>query len=192
MSENIRSFIAVDLPLDVRKKLYETALNIKAKITGAKPIPPQNIHLTLKFLGYVSMPLIEKMKKIMDITANNFVNMDITLGGLGVFPDFRFPRVLWTAVERGCGDITLLKKKLDENLLSSAGIVQDKTTFKAHVTIARFKSFGLKKELEETILNNNIRLESKIAISAIHLYQSALTSKVAVYTKLHSSLFKRC
>lgn len=191
MAENVRSFIAVDLPLDVREKLHETALNIKAKINSAKPIPPQNIHLTLKFLGYVSMPLIEKIKEIMDITAEDFAKMDITLGSLGVFPDFKFPRVLWIAVQSGSSALALLKKKLDENL-SSAKIEPDKNTFKAHITIARFKSAGFKKELEETAFNNNICLKSKITISAIHLYQSALTSKGAVYTKLHSSLFKRC
>jgi 2'-5' RNA ligase len=188
--DNIRSFIAIDLPENIKEELYRLSLDIKSKIDGLRPTQPQNIHLTLKFLGNIPESSIDKIKDALDKTTKDCSKFSIILDKIGIFPNYKFPRVLWVAPEQGIDKIKQVKKKLDNQLIL-LGISKDQKTFKAHITIARIK-YGKKIKTNFQAILENIKLDIKSAINieSLHLYKSVLTSNGPIYTKLHSSKLK--
>lgn len=189
MNNTIRSFIAIDLPQVVTEKFYQLSLNIKSEIKDLRPTLPQNIHLTLKFLGTISSSLIEKIKTVLDETASGSKKINMTLEKLGAFPNFKSPRVFWVAPKSEIEEIKQLKEKLD-NQLSLLGIEKDERIFQTHITIARLKERKAGLNFKQILLSSKIDIKDEITIRAIHLYKSTLTSKGPLYTKLHSSPFK--
>lgn len=185
--DEIRAFIAVDLPESVRKNLYQVTLNIKNEIEGFRVISPENMHLTLKFLGNITVSLAQKIKDILDETAKDFKKIDMTLGQIGVFPNLSSPRIIWIAPDKGIEKIVRLKENVDSKL-SSLGIAKEDRPFKAHLTLARLKPMKRKNvDFKKIIADVKIAEQQDIIIDAVHLYQSKLTPKGAIYTKLHSA-----
>ncbi len=188
MNNTIRSFIAIDIPQAVTEKFYRLSLSIKSEIKELRPTLPQNIHLTLKFLGNIEASLIEQIKDVLDNTAGNSKKIKVQFGKIGAFPNLKSPGVLWIALEKGAQDIKELKEKLD-NQLFALGIKKDDKTLKTHITIARLKERKAGLDFKQ-LLNSKVNIEDKITICTIHLYKSTLTPKGPIYEKLHSSIFK--
>ena len=97
----IRAFIAIDLPPDVQDCLTQIAARLKAQV-GEKHIrwvPVPNIHLTLKFLGDVSINNLDMLQEIITVEVAQHKRMEISIGRLGAFPKTRSPRVVWVGVE---------------------------------------------------------------------------------------------
>jgi len=188
MNSVIRSFIAIDIPQVVTEKFYRLSLSIKSEIKDLRPTLPQNIHLTLKFLGNVEALLIEQIKNVLDNTAGNSKKIEMQFGKIGAFPNLKSPRVLWIAPQRGAEAIKELKEKLD-NKLFALGIKKDDKIFKTHITIARLKKRKAGLDFKH-LLNSKVAIKDEITIGTIHLYKSSLTPKGPIYTKLHSSPFK--
>lgn len=191
MAENtVRCFIAIDLPEEVRKNFYETILSAKTGINGFRPSEPQNIHLTLKFLGYISGEILEKIKNSLDETVKDLTKFDMTFGEIGAFPSFSSPRILWIAPEKGLEQIRQIKERLDSQL-SMIGIEKDEKDFKAHITLARLNYIKKgKTDFEKIFSNIKIDATPDISVEALHLYQSNLTSNGPIYTKLYSANVK--
>ena len=188
MSESIRLFIAIDLPQEVREKLYQLSLEIKSQIKDLRPTKPDNIHLTLKFLGYTPSPDLENIKNALEETASKTKTFKIKLEELGAFPNFNYFRVLWASLSLGEAEIKMLKENLDEEL-SLIGIEKDDRAFKVHITFARIKPKKRNIDLKKTLEEKRIDFEDMITIKALHLYQSTLTRSGPIYTKLHTSNF---
>src|SRR5215831_13343722 len=91
--ETIRTFICIEVPDSIKSrigKLQETLRQIDAQISWTKP---SNIHLTLKFLGGVSVARLERIKNAVDKAAKGIKPFDIEVSGSGCFPSPRSPRV---------------------------------------------------------------------------------------------------
>ena len=98
ISEPFRAFIAIDLPENIRSSLGEAQEILKAFGFRAKWVPPQNIHLTLKFLGNIDSDYIDKITVAMTSTAENFNSVFLSAREIGVFPNIRRPRK--TAIDK--------------------------------------------------------------------------------------------
>ena len=100
MSEQIRSFIAFDIENEQVLNRLSTAQKFVVE-TGAdvRLVAPQNIHITIRFLGDISLGMVEKiyesMKKV------QFTPFVIQIRGLGVFPSLNYPRVVWAGMTDG-------------------------------------------------------------------------------------------
>src|SRR5437868_364078 len=98
----IRTFIAIDLPDDVRGAIEEVQARLKrtdlaVKISWTKVA---NLHLTLQFLGYIEEAVVEKIKDALRPVAAQHQPFDVSVRGAGAFPDEKRPRVVWL----GCSD----------------------------------------------------------------------------------------
>lgn len=190
MADNIRCFIAIDLSEEVRENFYKTILSAKTGADGFRPTEPQNIHLTLKFLGYISDDALKKIKNALEETVKDLKKFDMTFGEIGAFPNFSSPSILWIAPEKGLEQVKQIKERLD-NYLSALRIEKDEKTFKAHITLARFK-YIKKEKTDFKKIFSSIKIDPGFGVSveALHLYQSKLTSKWPIYTKLYSANLK--
>ena len=100
---NIRVFIAVKLPDHVIRKLSELQLDLKKHGLKIKWSRPENIHLTLKFLGDILPDDIDPVCRVVNDAVKDFMPISLYTAGVGFFPGIRRPRVLWTGGGGGGG-----------------------------------------------------------------------------------------
>lgn len=129
-AETERLFIALPLPIPVRTALAALARPL-AGVTWTKP---EQLHLTLRFLGDV--PVSQHKAMIERLSALRVASFILPIEGLGTFPTKAPPRILWAGVGKGHPRLFQLRQRLDDALLA-AGLALDLRTFHPHATLAR-------------------------------------------------------
>ncbi len=179
--ERIRSFIAIDIddPSIVSKlvSLQEDLSNLGANI---KFVEPENIHLTLRFLGEITPFQVEQVKRILnELTFQEFT---MKIEKLGVFPSISRPRVIWVGVSEGADKVCQLHDFIEDKL-SKLGFRKEKEEFVPHITIGRVKGGNLSR-LRKRILELQNVVIGDFRVTCIRLKKSTLTSKGPIYTTL--------
>ncbi|MBU1726324.1 MAG: RNA 2',3'-cyclic phosphodiesterase [Candidatus Omnitrophica bacterium] len=188
----MRTFIAIELPQEIKD--YLACLQEKLKATGAdvKWVAPQNIHLTLKFLGEIDDSKLEKIVGIIGAVSEEKPRFQISISSLGAFPKIQFPRVIWVGVEQGDRETKEIAKTLEEKL-QKAGIPKEERAFSSHITIGRTRS-GLntnKLAQEMNMLGKEIQVKNLgFKAERITLFKSTLTSKGPIYEILKEASLK--
>lgn len=182
MSETIRSFIAFDLDNEtlLKKFAYVQSLILK---TGAdvKIVEPENIHITLHFLGNISAEAVGKIYA--EMTKIQFSAFDVKICGLGAFPNVNYPRVVWAGIISG---VTELKSVFDqlEPKLQGLGFHSEARGLSPHLTIARVRSGRNKESLADLIRTNGNYEFGKTSAECLRLKKSQLTPKGPIYSTL--------
>lgn len=182
MSERIRSFIAFDIDNEsVIKQFSEAQATLVNTGADLKLVKPQNIHMTMRFLGNISPPMVDsihgEMKKI------SFVPFDVEIKGLGVFPKLKYARVIWTGIRKGADELTNVFNQL-EPLLRGLGFKSDPKGFSPHLTIARVKTGRNKSELIRCIQELADYEFGVVRADCLRLKKSVLTPKGPIYSTL--------
>jgi len=133
----MRLFVAIDLDESLKPEITKLQNCLKG-YSGIKLVEPENLHLTLKFLGEVQEFKLNDIKKILSLI--EFEKFVINLKGLGFFPSEKRPRVVWIGVTRGEEKVRKLAELIN-NELARLGFKKEKD-FKSHITIARIKRFS--------------------------------------------------
>ena len=178
--QKIRTFIAVETPIS--KEIKQVINELKKTQIDAKLVEPENMHLTLKFLGDTDEDLIGDIEKTIKDSAKNIQSFQITLKNIGVFPNQNYIKVAWIGVEN-----TETLKQIAETIdkkLQNLGFEKEKRPFSAHLTIARVKSARNKEKLIQLINKYQNTEFQKIQIDKIIIKKSALTQKGPIYTNL--------
>ena len=175
-----RGFIAVDI--DVFPKLLEFEKEIKETGANVKLVEPENVHITLKFLGDTDESRIDEIDKIMKDAVKEIDPFNIQLEGAGVFPNQNYIKVIWIGIKQG-DPIELIERKIDEQL-SKIGFKKEKRGFSPHLTIARVKSAKGKDEILRVIEKYRDVQFVDIRVDSIKLKKSDLTPKGPIYTTL--------
>jgi 2'-5' RNA ligase len=182
MAKSIRSFIAFDMDNEsVLKKIAEIQ-GLLAK-TGAdlKLVEPQNIHVTLRFLGNITPTAAEKIHEEMKKT--QFIPFTIRIYGTGAFPDLRYPRVAWAGITEGADQLRSIFNQLEPRL-HALGFAPDSKGFSPHLTIVRVKSGRNKAELAKCLTENADYEFGTINAACLRLKKSELTPKGPIYSTL--------
>jgi RNA 2',3'-cyclic 3'-phosphodiesterase len=130
----MRLFIAVSIP--ALPLVKEAILDLKSLWPRANWVPPENLHITLKFIGEAEGSLVSRIQTVMEgmsLGGRFFVS----LAGIGAFPSERAARTLWIGVEEGREALASLAGRLEE-ALTGLGLRREERTFKPHLTLARF------------------------------------------------------
>ena len=175
-----RGFIAVDI--DVFSKLLEFEKEIKETGANVKLVEPENVHITLKFLGDTDESRIDEIDKIMKDAVKEIDPFNIQLEGAGVFPNQNYIKVIWIGIKQG-EPIELIERKIDEQL-SKIGFKKEKRGFSPHLTIARVKSAKGKDGILHVIEKYRDVQFVDIRVDSIKLKKSDLTPKGPIYTTL--------
>lgn len=127
----IRLFVAIELPETVKADLARLC----SGVPGAKWVKPENLHLTMRFIGEVSEDTAADIAAALDqIRAPGF---DFVLSGVGQFASGRKPRVLWVGVEKNAS-LGHLHGKVESTLVRT-GIEPERRRFSPHITLARLR-----------------------------------------------------
>ena len=178
----IRSFIAIEIEnqelLDRISTLQSTLGNTGANI---KFVKPENVHITLKFLGDVPSLLIEMIGNALQTL--RFEPFDSSLHGVGVFPSVNRINVVWLGITKGITNFVSLHRQI-ESQLQTLGICPDNRGFNPHVTIARLRSARNKKPLVQVILGMKDCEFGVFTVNSVKLKKSVLTPQGPRYTTL--------
>ncbi|MEM3086612.1 MAG: RNA 2',3'-cyclic phosphodiesterase [Halobacteria archaeon] len=128
----MRLFLALEIPESVRSRLVQLQGDLPGKL---KLVEPQNIHITLKFLGEVAEPRAADVRGALAPLETPAFGAGAT--GFGVFPGPGNPRVLWAGMGRGAAEAAALSREVDGRL-APLGFPREKR-FVPHATLARVK-----------------------------------------------------
>ena len=180
---DLRTFIAIELDSSLQLSLQKVQNELKSIPADVSWVRPANIHMTLKFLGEISM---KKVKAIIEIFPQIFQDLspfDIALKGLGVFPTIEHPKVIWVDISKGAEEIKNLAMIL-ENALCRLGFPKERRKFTGHVTIGRVKSLKNLDLLTQAMPNFMFQEPIQQAVSKIVFFKSTLSSQGSIYEPL--------
>ena len=181
--EYFRTFIALEIKENIKELLAEVQHKIGSEIGGIKWVKPNNLHLTLKFIGPTREDKIEDISDILEDTAGGFTRFNVSVSGFGAFPSSHNPKVIWAGLK---ADDVLYKLQKDIDIsLESFGFAREKRPFSPHLTIGRVRDGRVKKNLKAILEKTGAAAESFKAEN-ITFYKSDLMPEGPVYTVLKS------
>jgi len=182
LSERIRSFIAFDINNDDVLRRFSEIQGTLAK-TGAdlKLVEPRNIHITMRFLGDISVNMVDQIHQTM--AKVDFSPFDAEIRGLGAFPDLRHPRVVWAGIRKGSEESRAVFNQL-EPLLQNLGFKPDPKGFSPHLTLARVKTGRNKAELAQCVTALVDCEFGVVRADCLRLKRSVLTPRGPIYSTL--------
>jgi len=175
--KRIRSFIALNLDDDVKKRIYIISEKFK-NLKGLKLVEYENLHITLKFLGDIDPVQQHEIIKALENACKDINEITIKVNKMGAFPNLRNPRVVWLGIEPN-PKINKLHENIENNLCN-IGFEKDGKKFHPHITIGRNKTNHNNKLIKKKIVNTE-DFEILSVITKVSFIKSTLTPKGPVY-----------
>lgn len=180
----IRSFLAFELPPEIREKIGEVSTELQKLTLPIRWVKVTNIHLTMIFLGYVDEDKIDDIKEKVNLVVQRFSIFQTRLNGIGVFPNWRKPRVIWIGLGGEIERLSTLREELQTEL-KVLGFKPEKRPFAPHLTIGRFKGLLDRDEELKSILDRYHDLSGDLQyLNELVLFKSDLKPDGPVYTKM--------
>jgi 2'-5' RNA ligase len=177
----MRTFIAIDLPVSIRAALREKQASFCCVCPDAGWTRPEGIHLTLKFLGDVSVARVEEVSQNLK-NLRPFESFTVGLKGFGFFPDARRPRVFWAGVDAPAS-LRQLAEQVEE-VMGRIGFPREERPFRPHLTLARFKTPQPQPALQTLLAQQSEQQLGNFEVSDFFLFESKLSPKGAEYRKV--------
>ena len=186
----VRAFIAVDLAPAIHQKLDLISRQFKDQLKGVpiKWVDIANMHLTLKFLGQVSIVNLDLVKDVIQAEAKAFSPFSLQVRGVGAFPSTKRARVLWVGVTAP-GELAALQRRIDEET-RRLGYPSEERPFSPHLTLGRVSKDCTRADLSriyDTLANSEVDFLGETTVDSIRLYRSDLKPGGAVYSVLYSA-----
>ena len=192
--EQVRSFIAIELPDEVKSGLVRLQAQLK---TGKQPpvkwVAPDGIHLTLKFLGNVASDKINEITTAIEAAVHGIPPFQLEVKDLGVFPNLRRVQVVWVGVSGDTAQLNQLQQHIESNL-APLGFPRETRAFKPHLTLARLREQASPDERQifgQLITNTEFTEVYGFSVDAINLMRSELTREGAIYSQISSAKLKK-
>jgi len=182
----VRLFVALEIPPAVRENLAGLIRDLRAIAPQPKWVRPENLHITLKFIGEVADTKLEAIRQALgEVRSEAPVTLDFR--GLGFFPNEKYPRVFWAGMEASA-NLKGLATDIDR-AMEKLGIPREQRPFSPHLTLARLQPPGLPEKLRSVIKENATRDFGALHINQFHLIESKLKPSGAEYTTLETFPF---
>ena len=182
----IRSFLAFELPPEMKDAVARVSESLRRSTLDVRWVKVDNIHLTVVFMGDTKTDLLHEIGADIKKVCSRYGSFDISLNGIGCFPNSRRPRVLWVGLD---GDLDRMAQFRDDlqDQLEPFGIKSEKRKFKPHLTLGRFRSSRVGGRGLADILSTHEALSSpSFPLNDLILFKSDLKPGGAVYTKLEA------
>lgn len=180
----MRVFICFDLNVRtvsnlvlLQEELREPIAEIGGKVRWTLP---ENIHVTLRFLGETDDDMVFQIRSKLRGVAKTHPMVETESVGTGAFPNAKVPRIIWVGTGKGCDEIITLQEDI-ETSLEQLGIQKDNRSFKPHVTIGRLKTGKQKVNIEPILLPHTDKQFGVSLVKDFALYRSVLHPRGAIY-----------
>jgi len=182
MTEMIRCFVAFPLPAAVKNAIRRLQSDLKPSMPKIRWTRPDNLHLTLRFLGDQPEDSLEKLAETVLSVGDSSHCFQLTFSGLDAFPSWHRGRVLWLGLAQP-ELVSQLHQKLSDGLLQ-LGIPEEPRPFHPHLTIGRCRQ---PMALPQRPAGGRSRTVAEFRVDRLVLYQSRLTLQGARHTELCSA-----
>ena len=187
----MRLFVALEIPAAVRARftaLINDLRAIESKSSAKKPrwVRPENLHVTLKFIGHIDPAKLDPIRATLaKICSNGPVNL--CFRGLGFFPNAKRPRVLWAGTAAS-QNLSSLARDIDASL-AKLEIPSEERAFTPHLTLARCGPSAISAAIAAVVERDAARDFGELRTNQFHLIESKLKPSGAEYTTLQSFVF---
>ncbi len=182
----MRCFIAIDIDEQIRKALADLQQELQGiadiKRGDAKWVNPDNIHLTLKFLGEIKDEQIMDVCNITGDVAGRHKAFELDIESVGHFGG-KSARVLWVGTGQNCEKLLQLQKDLEQQL-DEAGWAREARKFSGHLTLCRIRNARAGAKLAQLTREYKDFKLGTMPADSISVYQSQLTPQSPIYTVL--------
>jgi len=187
---DMRAFIAVKLDERIHRRLEL----LQEELRGAMParvvrwVEPDNIHLTLKFLGDTPAARLPDITRALEGVAAGVKPFAFDLAGLGCFPNTRRPNVVWVGIQEPAGRLAALQERIEE-ALEPLGFAREGRGFSPHLTLGRVRREGRPADIAEVGLavekrRDKVKNVGRQEVAGVTLFQSDLRPEGPIYTAL--------
>jgi 2'-5' RNA ligase len=183
----VRLFLAINLPAEARHAIAaEAAAPLQTIAPQLSWVREPKLHLTVKFLGEQPPDIVPALTEALGVVGERNKVIEVEIGGVGAFPNFRRPRVVWIGVTPD-PKLELLHHDV-EAACEAVGLPLDAKPFRPHVTLARVKpraadSITLRRLAQAA---DQVSYVEEVLITSVDLMVSELTSTGARHTVLSS------
>jgi RNA 2',3'-cyclic 3'-phosphodiesterase len=189
----IRAFIAIDLTDDIRKRIKQVTGQLIKRLEGVpiRWVPADNIHLTLKFLGDVSMANLGILQELLQTEVAGHHFFEFSAGSIGAFPGPKRPRVIWVGIEAP-PELLNLQRGI-ETAVARLGYAREERPFSAHLTLGRVSRNANSTDLHKigaVLEAAKVGFMGVARADQVHLFRSDLKPDGAVYTRIFSAPLK--
>ncbi len=184
----IRTFIAVELSKAIRECAVDLQDELARTGVEVKWVEPENLHLTLVFLGEVADKEVPTVCRIASESVGSTSPFRMTVETVGCFPNPRRPRVVWIGVNEGASELITIHDALETPLLD-LGYRREDRRYTPHITLGRVKSDRPTDQLSAALAKHTAWVGGEMMASEICVMGSELTPEGPVYTVLGRAKF---
>jgi 2'-5' RNA ligase len=183
MAETARTFIAIELPPQVRTHLADCQQRLRRAGGDVRWVRPDLIHLTLVFLGDVPTEMLADLEKTVREALAPFGALTLRVQGAGRFPPRGLPRTIWIGLDETTGRLAALQKALASATAAFAEKEEDRA-YTAHLTLGRVKSPRGGRDLAGAIDAMAGATGPSLEAREVTIFKSELSAQGPTYTPL--------
>ncbi|KPJ76485.1 MAG: hypothetical protein AMJ54_11585 [Deltaproteobacteria bacterium SG8_13] len=183
MTDQIRTFVACELPREIRSEIGQIQENLKQRRLRLTWVRPDKLHLTLKFLGDVSIDRVETIADAVGKAVREFSPISLSAKGIGVFPGIRRARVLWVGIGGEFLQLGQLQAAVSGGL-AGVGFPAEKRPYRGHLTIGRIKAAVDPRQLADALTEFSDFETASFQVDEVVLFRSQLKPDGPIYTRL--------
>lgn len=184
MKKKLRTFVAVEINAAIRKEAVALIDALSGTMADAKWVEPENLHVTLKFLGDVHEREIAEVCQAVAQGAAQIEPFDLEIRGAGAFPTAARPRAVWLGAGEGESQMIRLHDHI-EAALAELGYREEHRRYQTHVTIGRVRGVGPAiAELGRQIAEYAEFEAGRLNVQKVTVFSSELTSDGPIYEVL--------
>ena len=178
----VRSFIAVDLPAEIRERVLAAAVSLaptlpEGAVRWSRKV--ENLHVTLKFLGKVAVERLDLLGQALVARLGAVPPFSIGVRGFGAFPSLRAASIIWAGIEDPRQQLARVAAVVDD-VAASHGFVSEERAFRGHVTVGRSKERAYV-DVRRALRSLTEHAFGEVAVSEVSIYESRLGREGSTY-----------
>ena len=179
----LRSFVAIEVPLAAKHALNSLVHRLRVPGIRASWVTPENMHLTLRFLGDVTLAQRQQLVTLLEQAFSGTKRFPMRIAGTGAFPNLRRPSVVWAGMTPLEGSLADIQQQTEE-AVRTIGLAPERRAFQPHLTLARIRDLRGVEPLIERVQAERDFDGGEFTVGSVSLFSSQLTPRGAVYTCL--------
>jgi 2'-5' RNA ligase len=187
-TEKVRAFFAIALSPELAGQLKSVQSELRSKLpdNAVRWVKPEQLHLTLKFLGNISRRNLDDLVAAANCACDGMKPFRLSLEMVGCFPNTKVPRVIWIGIGGELESLKTLQNRI-ETETGRFGECDERRGFQPHLTIGRVKMLGrAAREVGESVECATVPALGEWMVRQVELMQSELSPKGARYRTLTS------
>jgi 2'-5' RNA ligase len=179
-----RTFIAVGIDKTIRDRAVVLQEALGRAGADVKWVEPENMHVTLLFLGEVEDRTLPAVCRVVADVAAGLAPFEISVAGAGCFPNARRPKTLWVGIGEGLQELVALHDALEPPLLDLGCYRREERRYTPHLTLGRVKGDAGADQLATALARRTDWQGGRVAVREVLVMSSELRPEGPTYTVL--------